>query len=383
MRVMRVLTRCNLGGPTQQAIALWHAHRELGVATLLVTGAGAPAEAMLSPAAHGVPTLSLAQALAAGEHAAGWVEIPGLLRGIAPLGDHRAFAALRELLRAFQPTVVHTHTSKAGWLGRAAARASRVPTVHTFHGHVLRDYFAPPLQWWLRRLERRLARHTGRLLAVSASCADELAAAGVAERARFRVVPPAVPVVPLADRAAARAALGIPDGQQRVVCVGRLVPIKRVDQFVGAVARVDGLHGDVVGDGPLRASLQAGGDAGGRVHWRGAVAGIAANLAAYDALVLASVREGYPLVAVEACRAGVPVVGYDVPGVRDALAGGGGELVPPAAGPEGLAAALRRVLATTRGTAPRPASDAFAPPAVARELLDVYRELANGRSALP
>jgi glycosyltransferase involved in cell wall biosynthesis len=255
--------------------------------------------------------------------------------------------------------------------------------VHTFHGHVLRDYFAPPLQWWLKHLERRLARHTARLLAVSASCADELAAAGVAERARFHVVPPAVPVVPIADRAAARAQLAIPAEQQRVVCVGRLVPIKRVDHFVRAIAQLDGVHGDVVGDGPLRQELRTGVDAGGRVHWRGAVVGIAANLAAYDALVLPSAREGYPLVVVEARRAGVPVVGYDVPGVRDALAGGGGELVPAAAGPAGLAAALRRVLAPAPATAPRAASDAFAPAAVAGELLDVYRPLANCRAGLP
>src|SRR5688572_21610953 len=202
---MRILTRPNLGGPTQQAIALWHAMQDAGTATLLVTGAVGSDEAMLSPADAGVPELSLAAALAAGPAARGWVVVPELGRGIAPLRDRRAEAMLRALARTFAPDVVHTHTSKAGWLGRRAARATGgAVVVHTFHGHVLQDYFARPIAALWRWLERRAATRTDVLLAVSASCADELAAAGVAPRERFVVVPPAVAVPTALDRIVAR-----------------------------------------------------------------------------------------------------------------------------------------------------------------------------------
>src|SRR5262245_40994058 len=120
MRVLRVLTRPNLGGPTRQAIALWHAHARLGVQTLLATGAVDRTEPMLSPADGGVPALAFDAALAAGELASGWVQVPGLVRGAAPFGDRRARAALRALMRSLRPDVVHTHTSKAGLVGRRA-----------------------------------------------------------------------------------------------------------------------------------------------------------------------------------------------------------------------------------------------------------------------
>ena len=139
--------------------------------------------------------------------------------------------------------------------------------------------------------------------------------------ATFVVVPPAVAVPAGLARHEARAALGIPPDQLRVVCAGRLVPIKRVGDFVAAVAQVVGLWGDVVGDGPEHAALvaRAAALAPDRVRlWPGRP-NLPSELSAYDALVLPSVREGLPLVAVEAFAAGVPVVGYDVPGVRDAV----------------------------------------------------------------
>lgn len=341
LRVLRVLTRPNLGGPTRQAIALWHSHRAQGVETLLVAGAVGEGEVKLSPDDHGVPR-------ATGERpAAGWLELPELARGVDPLRDVRAQRRLRRLVRAFRPHVVHTHTSKAGAVGRRAAFAEATPVVaHTFHGHVLNDYFGALPSMLLRRLERRLAQRTDVLFAVSDSCADELAARGVAPRERFCVLPPAVAPARALTRGVARSKLGLGETAWVAAAVGRLVPIKRLDHFVEVVAREPALCGDVLGDGPLRAALAAhgAGACGGRLRVLGARPDAASLLTAYDAVVLPSVREGCPLVAVEAFAAGVPVVGYDVPGVRDALGAlGRGLLVPVADGPGGLLAAVRRL----------------------------------------
>ncbi|MBM4061019.1 MAG: glycosyltransferase family 4 protein [Planctomycetes bacterium] len=381
MRVMRVLTRPNLGGPTRQAVALWHAHEALGVATLLVTGQVDRSEAELSPAAAGVPAVGLDEALAAGVQARGFVPLPALRRGFSPFGDRAASRDLARLLRTFRPDVVHTHTSKAGWLGRRAAFRAGAPLVaHTFHGHVLQDYFGRLSSWALARIEAALAARTDLLFAVSPSCAAELAAAGVAPAERFTVVPPAVAVERGLGRAAAREALGFLPQERRCVCIGRLVPIKRVQDFVAMVAAGPEWRGDVYGDGPERGRLEAlAAAASGRVRLCGARADVGRWLAAYDVLVLPSVREGCPLVAVEAFAADLPVVGYDVPGVRDVLVAGGGELVPPGAGPAGLLAAARRLLAepelaAAHADAGRAALGRFAPAAVARQLLDAYRD---------
>lgn len=338
MRVMRVLTRPNLGGPTRQAVALWHAMRQLGTETLLVTGAVQDGEQHLDPQAAGVPRLDPDAVLSGTTTHGGWVAVAELGRRLAPLQDVGALFKLRALAHAWQPQVVHSHTSKAGMLCRLALRG--VPVLaHTFHGHVLRDYFHPVASTGLRLLERLLARRTDLLVAVSPSCADELAELRIAPRARLHVARPAVPLAPVLPRADARQALGIPAEAFCVAAVGRLVPVKRMDWFVTALAGVPGARGDLWGSGPDAARLGRMGE--GRVCLRGSRADLQQHLSAYDALVIPSVREGCPLVAVEAFAAGVPVVGVDVPGVRDVLREWGeGILVPEAAGPQGLREAL-------------------------------------------
>ncbi|MFK7742571.1 MAG: glycosyltransferase [Planctomycetota bacterium] len=405
LRVVRVLTRANLGGPARQMVELWHAHRALGVDTLLVTGQVDADEVAVDFARFDIPRSDGARA--------GHVVLPTLRRGPAPWSDRRAGASLRDLIRRFAPDVVHTHTSKAGVVGRRAARAMRVPVVaHTFHGHVLRDYFGAVASRLLGQLERRWARRSQLLFAVSGSCADELAELGVAARDRLLVVPPAVRRQPeFAERAAARQELGIPEHQWRVAAIGRLVPIKRLADFVAAAAAKSGvaraageggglvgeMHGDIWGHGPLQQELAHLSErvCSGRVQLRGPRADIAQLLRAYDAVVLPSHREGLPLVAVESFAAGVPVVGYDVPGTRDALADlGRGLLVPEADGPAGLRAALTKLrrssaLVDELTASSRSAVDRCAPSAVAKALLANYRRAlaacgtAAARDALP
>ncbi len=284
--------------------------------------------------------------------------------------------ALRELVRSFAPEVVHTHTSKAGVLGRSAARSARVPVIaHTFHGLVLRDYAAPVLAELARRIERRLARHTHLLFAVSESCRDELRELGVATD--VRVVLPAVATASFAaaDRDAARRRLGLAPDEVALGFVGRLAPVKEPLQFVALIdALPPRVRGFVLGDGPLREQVAA--MAGPRVALLGAVADPSPLIAGLDLLVSTSRREGFPIAGVEAAAAGVPMLGHDVPGVRDLLRLTRPDLlVPREAGVDGLVARVRELLVhgiPRLGDEGRDLARRCAPDRIAARLLAAY-----------
>ena len=154
IRVARVITRLNVGGPAQQAILLAAGLDRTRFRTTLITGVVGRDEGDLAPAARtrGVEP----------------VVIPELGRPVHPLHDLLALGKLVRLFRHLQPDVVHTHTAKAGTLGRLAARLTAVPaTIHTFHGHVLEGYFSPAVSQLFLRIERGLARRTDRIIALS------------------------------------------------------------------------------------------------------------------------------------------------------------------------------------------------------------------------
>lgn len=347
MKILRVLTRPNLGGPTRQACALWHAHDAAGHETLLATGvceAGEPALALDVPRrAH--------------------VSVPSMRRSLSPWRDRAARRQLLRVVRDFAPDVIHTHTSKAGMIGRPLARRLGIPVAHTYHGIVLRDYYPRWISYWMARAEARLARMTNRNFAVSESCVRELAEFGI----DADVVRPAV-ALRTTDRGRARAALGLDDEVFALGFIGRLVPIKRVADFAAALLRVPDAIGVVIGDGPERHELE--GIPG--LRHVGARADGPDLVAAFDVLVMPSRREGFPLAVVEATAAGVPSVGYDVPGVADAIGAAGGELVDPRDGPPGLA----RAIAAVRGR--RPSSELVEscdPVRVAACLIEAYESM--------
>ena len=174
MRILRILTRPNLGGPTRQAVALWHAHAALGVRTLVAVGEVGPEEASLDLVRAGVPVVDPADPAFA--ERVGVCTVPGLGRAVRGFGEWRVRGRLRRLIRTWRPDVVHTHTSKAGLWGRLAARSEGVPVLHTYHGHVLRDHLGRWQERVVVAVERWLARRTDRVLAISASCRDDLRA---------------------------------------------------------------------------------------------------------------------------------------------------------------------------------------------------------------
>jgi glycosyltransferase involved in cell wall biosynthesis len=301
-------------------------------------------------------------------------------------------------MRAWRPHIVHTHTAKAGLLGRLAARAAGVPTVvHTYHGHVLRGYFSPAKTALFRWIETRLAASADALVAVSESVKDDLVGLGIASAGKIRVVPLGLDLAHLAGalpRGALRREAGIEDAAPLVGMVGRLVPIKDAPTFLRAASIVARSREDarfaLVGDGEERPALEAlcremGLD--GRVTFFGWRRDLAAVYGDLDVVVNASRNEGTPVALIEALAAARPVVATRVGGTPDLLGEGErGRLVPPGQ-PEELAravletltgseAARRRAQAGREHVLTRHSSDRLV-----RDVDALYRELRAAKKA--
>jgi glycosyltransferase involved in cell wall biosynthesis len=324
VRVLRVIARLNVGGPSIQAITLTARLGERGYETLLVRGVEGEREGSMD---------HLADALGVRPRRL------GDMRREPGIGDLRALWALARIVRRFRPDIVHTHAAKAGTLGRLAVVLAgirpRPVVVHTYHGHSLAGYFSPRVTSVYRGIEQLLARATDRLVAVAPQVRDELVGMRVAAPERFEVVPLGFDLAPFADDATrerrrhdVRTALGLPGGARVVTIVARLEPIKRVDRFLRMAAALpprDDVRFLVVGDGELATELRATPEAaslGPRLVWAGFRRDMAAVCAASDVVVLTSDNEGTPVSLIEAQAAGVPAVSTDVGGVRSVVADG-------------------------------------------------------------
>lgn len=328
--MLRVIARLNLGGPAHQAAYLSGRRFDPErFETLLVHGRLAPGEESMADLAR--------------EEGARMIHLPTLRQPIEPPADARAFGALIRIVNRFRPHIVHSHTAKAGLVARAAALAApgrRPALVHTFHGHVLEGYFGPAKTRLFRDLERALGRRTDRLIGVSEATVDDLVRLGVAPRERFEVIPLGLDLSPYehldpGPGASLRRELGVADDQVLAVFVGRVVPIKRLDVLLRAlaVARSRGakVHLAVVGDGEMRPDLERlarelrTDDA---VHFLGYRRDLAPVLSAADLAVLSSDNEGTPVSLIEAGAAGVPAVATDVGGVAEVVEDGGWLVAP-------------------------------------------------------
>jgi len=317
LRIARVLTRLNLGGPARQALG----------ADPLLTGDGHELRIFCGRPQPGEGDLFERFR----ERGLDVRRVPGLGRAPRGAGDLRAGLHLRRELRAFRPDVVHTHASKAGLLGRLAARG--VPgaaRVHTFHGHVLEGYFGDLASRGLAGLERRLAQGTQRILAVSHATATDLLRLGVVPEERLVVVPPGIELEPLLElegrSGALRGLLGAGEEVFLVGVVGRLAEVKcperAVDVFRMLAQRHPRLQLVFVGDGDQRRLLErriGELDPGERerVHLAGAREDMPEVLADLDAVLLSSRTEGMPVALIEAAAAAKPVVAMDVGGVGE------------------------------------------------------------------
>jgi glycosyltransferase involved in cell wall biosynthesis len=352
LRILRVIARLNVGGPALHVAYLSEGLRDYGYETTLVSGTVGDDEGSMEQfvRSHGIEP----------------VFVRALQREVAPFDDLTATREVRRLIKEIRPHILHTHTAKAGAVGRTAAalagRARPPVLVHTFHGHVLRGYFSRRTTAGFRQLERGLARPTDALIAVSPEVRSDLVRLGVAPASRITVVRLGLD---LDERVAAapdarertRAELGIAPDRFLIAWLGRMTPIKRPEDLLHAFAllleRASDVELALVGDGPLRPALAELADElgiGDRCHFVGYREDVASMYAAADVVALTSANEGTPVSVIEALAAGRPVVSTDVGGVRDVVRDGqDGFLVEPG-DVAGFAAALAR-LALDRGRA--------------------------------
>lgn len=321
MKILRVIARLNMGGPALHVAYLTDGLRKRGYETTLVAGSLARGEDSM--------------AFVATARNVEIVRIDQLGREISPLRDLVATLRLARLIRRERPQILHTHTAKAGTVGRVAAllAGSRRPPiiVHTFHGHVLQGYFGRFRSLLFLLLERWLARSTTALIAVSPQVRDDLVALGVAPRERFVVIRLGIELDERVagernGRGESRRYLGIPGDRFAVGWIGRMTQVKRTDDVLVAfkLLRDSGVDAVLcmVGDGPDRPDLERRAAELGIVRhtlFLGYQEDVAQYYAAFDALVLPSSSEGTPVSAIEALAAGRPVVATRVGGVPDVV----------------------------------------------------------------
>jgi glycosyltransferase involved in cell wall biosynthesis len=331
MRIAHVITRLILGGAQENTLLccedLMRIH---GDQVLLVTGPPLGPEGSLLERARagGVPT----------------EVVPQLRRSIHPWRDWGSYRQVKRVLRNFRPDVVHTHSAKAGILGRAAASALGVPAiVHGVHGAPFHPYQSRLARTFFRACERWAASRCHAFVSVADAMTELMVQAGVAPREKFTTIYSGMEVEPFLEserhRDRARAELGYRPEHVVVGKVARLFRLKGHDDVIQAARRVVAAEPNVrflfVGDGlladQLRQQIAAAGLTG-HFQFAGLVppGRVPQLIAATDIVVHASLREGLARVLPQALIAGRPVVSYDVDGAREVvLPGHTGYLIPP------------------------------------------------------
>lgn len=346
MRTLRIIARLNMGGPARHTTLLDARLQSRGYQTLLAYGQRAPGEGSLE---HLTTELSVPA-----------VHVPSLGRRISMWDDLRTLLTLLRVMRHVRPHIVHTHTAKAGAIGRIAATAynlsrprdERCAIVHTFHGHVLNGYFGSVGSAAVRWAERGLGLLTDRIVAISAQQGRDLVV-------RFRIAPARkVVVIPLGldldalyplspEDQASRAQLSLGQSDFVVAFVGRLVPIKDPVTLIHAFAlmkrEVPHARLLIAGDGPLRRAVEdalVAHDLRSSTTLVGWQEDLRPIYGAADVVALTSLNEGTPVAIIEAMAAARPVVATRVGGVPDVVVDGKSGYLVPSGDPAAIAVAL-------------------------------------------
>jgi glycosyltransferase involved in cell wall biosynthesis len=341
-RVLHIITRMDVGGSSDDTLILVTRMPRPEFDSTLLSG----------PTSDPVP--GLAENLA--REAVPWIQVPYLQRPVSLPRDLMALRDLRRRIRALRPDIVHTHSSKAGFVGRLAARMAGVPRIfYTPHGHVFHSYYGPPITRMFIRLERFAARFTERIVVLTDAEAEQHLAVGVGRRGQFVKIPSGVDLTTVRAEAAGgsrvRQELGLSSETPVVGAVARLVPVKGLGYLVAAMPEIlrgcPETHLVLAGDGDQRSGLEglarelAVAD---RVHFLGFRRDAAAVTAALNVFVLPSLNEGLGRVLVTAMALGVPIVATKVGGVPEVVEDGRQGLLVPSADPQALGRAVTTLL---------------------------------------
>ncbi|MCK4303404.1 MAG: glycosyltransferase family 4 protein [Candidatus Eisenbacteria sp.] len=318
-KVCHLITRLILGGAQRLALETAAHLRHEGWDVQLWTGPQTGPEGSLHAAAraHGLPVRI----------------IQDLVREVSPLRDLHALQELRRRFTREPFDIVHTHSSKAGILGRLAASYARIPVrIHSVHGWSMTPASRAPARFIYTHLERIVARRTHTLVAVSEAVRDAGLAAGIGRREQYEVIHGGIlpPTSSDADaRVNARRKLGVAQDCVVIGTVGRLDdakdPLGALHGAIPLLRAQPNLRLVFIGDGQLRSRLEYAiecSGCGGQVVMAGLHSDASALLAAFDLFFLSSRWEGFPLVVIEAMAARLPVVAYNVAGIREAVEDG-------------------------------------------------------------
>lgn len=331
VKVMQIIARMNVGGPAVIVAELMRSLNKEEFEQLLVTGYCDQNEAdYLDEVATDISATRIA----------------GLGRSVSPIADLRAFFSLVAMIRKFQPDVIHTHTAKAGVLGRLASilAGRRALRIHTFHGHLLHGYFSGWKTKLVIAIEKVFASQTDILIAIGTKVKDDLLAAGIGKASQYRVFFPGLPEPEQLSRSKARSALGWAQDGVVVTFVGRLTQIKRPDRLLDIAGNVSGAEFVIAGEGELSDSCKARAASEKLpVTFLGWRKDIETLLAASDIAILTSDNEGIPLTLIQASFVGLPILATKVGSISDiVIEGGNGFLLPPDAG--AMAKALQELI---------------------------------------
>ena len=314
IRIMRIIARMNVGGPAVQVSGLMRGFNSVDFDQRLYAGFCAVDEAdYLDTVATDVKA----------------TRIRGFGRRVSFGGDIKAFFALVKEIRSFKPHIIHTHTAKAGFLGRIASIVSlqRSIRVHTFHGHLLNGYFGSFKRLLVVIAERVLAIFTHQLLAVGDKVRLDLLAAGIGNAKKFGIMPPGLEIGKLPNKVISQESYGLTSSTLQCAFIGRVTRIKRPDRFLDVVSEIKNrgvaIKFFMAGDGELLETCReriAGEDLPVKVlGWQSDIEKV---LAAADVVVLTSDNEGTPLSLIQAGMAGLPVVTTRVGSVPEVVLDG-------------------------------------------------------------
>jgi glycosyltransferase involved in cell wall biosynthesis len=314
IRVMRIIARMNVGGPAVQVSGLMRGFDSNRFDQRLYTGDCSDNEAdYLDTVAIDVKA----------------VRIAGFGAQISLGGDVKALISLIKEIRSFKPHVIHTHTAKAGFLGRIASIVSLHPSVrvHTFHGHLLNGYFGAFKRMLVVFAEKVLAMFTHQLLAVGDKVRQDLLAVGIGNSKKFELMPPGLEIGQLPDKKESQEFFGLSSTALQCAFIGRVTQIKRPDKFLDVVTELKkrgvGIEFFIAGDGELLDICRE------RIFGEqlpvkvlGWQSNIEKVLTAADMVVLTSDNEGTPLSLIQAGMAKLPVVTTRVGSVPEVVLDG-------------------------------------------------------------